>query len=742
MSGNPRPPIIRPSQNGFTTTLTTTDCIGVKDFMVNRGRRKNYTIFAALIFALMLGASTLNLNSWRAQANDQSLIEMPKLERLLPPTETDSKVESDSPQIANGFAVAMMAAFTVDRVTDNNPAGGGEGTGTIGDLRYCMTQANIGGGSNTIDFSLAGTINLAGELPLINNNLTINGLGANLTTVRRNSGGDYRIFTINFNRSVSISGLTMTKGRVFSSPNFGGGGGIFVNPGATLNLSDSVVTDNEGYSFGGGILSYGALNINNCTISFNKAGNGGGFYILFTTATITNSTINNNMTDFQAGVGNQDANVTLTNCTVSNNTAAVSSAGIVSRAAFATATTNVTNCTVANNNGPGAALAVANLQGAMGASLTVKNTLAASNGQVNYFKGANNSVLTSLGHNLDTDGTSGFINGQNGDLIGSAGSPIDAKLAPLAANGGPTQTRALMCGSPAIDAGDNNGAPVADQRGVARPQNNITDIGAYESKLLCLGDLANGKAGIPYNETLSVVGGQAPFSFSLVQGNLPPGLTLNPTTGQISGTVAFPGTWNFIIQVTNAQGFVGMRSYTLVITCPTIVFNPATLPGGAVGVAYNQTVSATPATGQYSFAVTGGALPAGLNLNGATGAITGTPTLAGTYNFVLQATGFSTCTSVMTYSILIGGNQCPAITLSDLPNGNVAQLYANSVTASPAGSYNYAVSVGNLPPGLTLYGSGLVFGFPTTPGTYNFTITATDVGNCNGSKSYSMVISQ
>ena len=75
-----------------------------------------------------------------------------------------------------------------------------------------------------------------------------------------------------------------------------------------------------------------------------------------------------------------------------------------------------------------------------------------------------------------------------------------------------------------------------------------------------------------------------------------------------------------------------------------------------------------------------------------------------------------------------------------LPNGNVGQIYANSVTASPAGSYNYAVSAGNLPPGLTLYSSGLVFGFPTTPGTYNFTITATDAGNCTGSKSYSMVI--
>lgn len=706
---------------------------------MDRSRLSNYTIFAALIFALILGASTLNLKGWQAQAaNDQALIEMPALERQQIPVESESKVEGELSQLGGELNLAMMAGFTVDRLTDNNPGAGGEGAGTNGDLRYCMTQANAGGGSNTINFNVFGTIDLAGELPLINNNLTINGPGASLMTVRRNTGGNYRIFTINFNRVVTISGLTMTKGRVFSSPNFGGGGGIFVNGGATLNLSDSVVTDNEGYSFGGGILSYGALNINRCTISFNKAGNGGGFYILFTTANITDSTINNNTTDFQAGVGIQDATVILTNCTVSNNSATTGGGAITSRATTATAATTLTNCTVANNSGPGGALFVLKFANAVAASLNVKNTLAANNSPVNF--GNSGGVLASLGHNLDTDGTSGFVNGLNGNIIGSAGSPVNAQLAPLANNGGPTQTRALMNGSPAIDAGTIVGAPAKDQRGVARPQNGLVDIGALESKLLCLGELANGKAGIAYNETLSVNCGPGPYTFSIVQGNLPAGLSLNTATGQISGLVAVAGTWNFIIQVGNAQGFTGIRDYVLVITCPTITFNPATLPGGAVGVAYNQTVSATPATGQYNFALTGGALPAGLNLNGATGAITGTPTLAGTYNFILQTTGFNTCTTVMTYSIVIGGNQCPAITLSNLPNGKVGQMFNSTVTAGPAGAYSYAATAGSLPPGLTLYANGLVFGFPTTPGTHNFTITATGAGNCTGSKAYSIVV--
>ena len=709
--------------------------------MTHPNGRRSYTIFALIMFAALLGASALNLRSSRAQAaSGQDLMEMPFLERLPVPAEPADKVEGDDSRKANEPLSAITATCTVDRLTDNNPAGGGEGAGAVGDLRYCMAQANAAGGGNTIEFGVTGTINLAGELPAINNNLTINGPGANLLTVRRNTGGDYRIFTINSNRVVTINGLTITKGRVVSSPNFGGGGGLFVNGGATLNLTDSVVTDNEGYSFGGGILSFGALNITRCTISFNKAGNGGGFYILFTTANITDSTVNNNTTDFQAGVGIQDSTVTLTNCTVSNNSATTGGSAIVSRATSGTAATTLINCTVANNSGPGAALWPIKFQNAVAAGLSVKNTIAASNSPANFTNGGG--TLTSLGNNLDTDGTSLFVNGVNGNIIGSQASPIDAKLAPLAANGGPTQTRALMCDSPAIDAGSNNGAPAKDQRGISRPQNGTTDIGAYEANTVCLGDLANGKAGIPYNETISVTGFQGPFTFAVVQGNLPPGLALNPTTGQVSGVVSFPGTWNFVIQVSKGQVTVGMRAYTLVITCPTIAFAPASLPGGAVGTAYNQTVSATPAGGQYSFAVTGGALPAGLNLNGATGAITGTPTLPGTYNFVLQVSGFGTCTTAMTYSITIGGNQCPAITLTDLPNGNVGQLYANAATAAPAGSYSYAVTAGSLPPGLTLYATGLVFGFPAAPGNYNFTVTATGAGNCTGSKNYSMTISQ
>jgi hypothetical protein len=97
-------------------------------------------------------------------------------------------------------------------------------------------------------------------------------------------------------------------------------------------------------------------------------------------------------------------------------------------------------------------------------------------------------AFTSGGHNLIGDGTgsTGFVNGVNGDQVGTAVNPIDPMLAPLANNGGPTKTHALLVGSPAIDRGDNTGAPATDQRGVGRPRDGdgnasrIVDIGAFE----------------------------------------------------------------------------------------------------------------------------------------------------------------------------------------------------------------------------------------------------------------------
>ena len=109
---------------------------------------------------------------------------------------------------------------------------------------------------------------------------------------------------------------------------------------------------------------------------------------------------------------------------------------------------------------------------------------------------------------------------------------------------------------------------------------------------------------------------------------------------------------NFTITATDGLGASSARAYSVTIN-PAITVNPATLPNGTVGIAYSQTVSATGGTGSYTFSVSAGSLPAGLSLNAATGAITGTPTTAATSNFTITATDGLGATGARAYVVTI-----------------------------------------------------------------------------------------
>ena len=178
--------------------------------------------------------------------------------------------------------------------------------------------------------------------------------------------------------------------------------------------------------------------------------------------------------------------------------------------------------------------------------------------------------------------------------------------------------------------------------------------------------------------------------------------------------------------------------------CPVITVNPATLPNGTVGIAYNQIVSASGGTAPYTFSVSSGALPAGLVLNATTGAISGTPTTAATFNFTITAADSGGCIGSRPYTIAIAAPGCPVITLSPstLPAGVVGTPYSQSITASGGtGTYTYAVSSGALPTGLALNtATGAISGVPVQPGLFTFTIGATDAGSCSGGRQYTVTI--
>ncbi|MBF9141101.1 putative Ig domain-containing protein [Hymenobacter properus] len=262
--------------------------------------------------------------------------------------------------------------------------------------------------------------------------------------------------------------------------------------------------------------------------------------------------------------------------------------------------------------------------------------------------------------------------------------------------------------------------------------------------------LVGGTRGTSYSQALSASGGTAPYIYAITAGALPTGLTLT-AAGLLSGTPAASGSFTFTVTATDASAapgpYSGSRNYTLTIAAPTIVVAPATLLTGTVATAYSQALSASGGTAPYAYAITAGALPAGLSLTN--GTIAGTPTAGGSFTFVVTATDASTAGSggpysgSRSYTLTVAA---PTITVApaSLPNGTQGTAYSQTLTASGGTApYAFAITAGALPNGLTLT-NGTLSGTPTASGTFNFTVTATDAsaapGPYSGSRAYSLTI--
>ena len=247
--------------------------------------------------------------------------------------------------------------------------------------------------------------------------------------------------------------------------------------------------------------------------------------------------------------------------------------------------------------------------------------------------------------------------------------------------------------------------------------------------------------GVPYNQIVTASGGTGPYTYAITSGTLPAGLTLNPSTGAITGTPTGSGTSAFTIGATDANGNTGSRSYSVNVGTSSLTLNPATLPSATQGAPYSQVVTASGGTGPYTYSVSSGALPAGLSLNPNTGAITGTPTGSGVSNFTIQALDSQGNTGGRAYSVNVGTNSL-AVNPSSLPSGTQGLSYSQTVSATGGtGPYTFAIASGALPPGLSLNANtGAITGTPTASGTSNFTIRATDTKGNVGTRGYTVNI--
>ncbi|MCL4683691.1 hypothetical protein KJ059_02955 [Myxococcota bacterium] len=314
-----------------------------------------------------------------------------------------------------------------------------------------------GEGDDVIRFEVQGTIELDEELPSITDTLAIEGPGADLLTI--SGSGLTRVLSVAPGVSLTLSGVTIAGAL---APAGAPGGGLQVLAGADVTLQDCVFSGNAAASGGAVSITQGALRVERCTFVGNDATAGA--------------------TGAGGAIRNDRSQVEIVNSTFSDNTSGAGRGAAVATLG-AGATTRIHSTSVIGNGTTGAGGA---LERDADASVFLTHTLLAA-AAAGLHCGV--PTPTSEGYNLADDTSCGLVGA--GDVQGVASAGVE----PLANNGGPSETHALVPGSVAIDAGDSSCFDTdqttllaTDQRGVGFPRRTDgdgmlgarCDIGAFE----------------------------------------------------------------------------------------------------------------------------------------------------------------------------------------------------------------------------------------------------------------------
>lgn len=270
----------------------------------------------------------------------------------------------------------------------------------------------------------------------------------------------------------------------------------------------------------------------------------------------------------------------------------------------------------------------------------------------------------------------------------------------------------------------------------------ITVVPATLSVSPAAGALAGATVGTSWSQTFSTAGGTTPYRYSISAGSLPDGLTLNGTSGVLSGSPTTAGTYNFTVSVTDAYGAAGSAAYSLTVA--------EALP---VAGSTSAAVAANSSSNGITLALSGGAAtsvavtsqPAHGSASASGTSITYTPAAgySGSDSFTYTASNSAGTSSAATVTITVTSavlNLTPAG--GSLSGATVGSVWSQTLSAS-GGTAPYSYSASGLPAGLTLNSStGVISGAPTTAGSYTISVSVTDALSSAGSATYSLAVAQ
>lgn len=351
--------------------------------------------------------------------------------------------------------------------------------------------------------------------------------------------------------------------------------------------------------------------------------------------------------------------------------------------------------------------------------------------------------------------TAGLPNGTVGDtyaamLASKGGAGGDTwSISGGALPDGLTLSGANIAGTPTAEGTSTFTVRVEDSAGASATKELSIDVApaAMSNLRIVTTMLDDGEVGQAYNTQLEAADGEAPYRWSTAS-TLPMGLTLS-TTGRISGTPEESGTFNFNIEVVDATNTMASTTFTLFVSAPpALSIDTPMLPNGEVGVAYAASLMASGGDGNYTWAAD--TLPPGLTLTdtGSPATLSGTPTQNGRFDITVTLTDGTAEQTMTTYTVVIAPPPPPmqirTTTITDAREG-VAFSATIQATGGTAMGYQWSISAGQLPSGLTLGAMGTpdttIAGVPDTPGDYAFTVQVQDTRGSTASVDLSMSVS-